>query len=498
MGSHRVALAVSFVSLATFAVACGSSSPSKGPSGGDASTDAGADAGADAGTDARAGADAEAGTDAGAGADAEADATADASPPVHVPTDPTGVTAYRIADMMEIFGANIFPNAQDGASGETVAGVTAATQYLVGASGMTMLYRGYVDSVSEFSSFGPQLFQATGCRFTLCMGIGDAPDPSSVISLAQASVTQGNWVAFVEGGNEPNTNFGAGVQTGVPAATELPAQQQIYSAVHPLGIPVAAPSVVGSYAGIATYWGSDLAGAVAASDLYNTHLYPNHGGPNGSDQLHDWSAAVASNDWQGKGGITTEWQPVLYGQDATDDASAAYWSPIMLLSGYADFHLQAIVWWEMFDYPGFDPHVGLFNGSASSPYPAAEAIKAMYTLTGDTGSAKHAFEPGKLDVTVTGLPEGTNAYDGGRFAVFQNSTPGTFFVFVWNEQSALATGTTSVVTVKFNSLPMTKVVDYSLTNPASAAPTAKQTLTDVTTLNIDLTTEVRLLVVTHP
>ncbi|HEY6458794.1 MAG TPA: hypothetical protein VIY73_01550 [Polyangiaceae bacterium] len=456
------------------------------------------DSGADAAAHADSGAETDSGADVNSGAHPDAGPDADSGPTAKVPSDPTGVSAYRIADMMEIFGANVFPNGQDGASGDTVAGVTAATQYLVGQSGMTMLYRGYVDSVSEFSTFGPQLFQATGCRFTLCMGIGDTPDPSSVITLAQGSGSQGNWVAFVEGGNEPNTNFGAGVQTGVSAATELPAQQQIYAAVHPLGIPVAAPSVVGSYSGIASYWGSDLAGAVAASDLYNTHLYPNHGGPNGSNQLHDWSAAVSSNDWQGKGGIVTEWQPVLYGQEATDDASAAYWSPIMLLSGYADFHLQAIVWWEMFDYPGFNPHVGLFNGSAAAPYPAAEAIKAMYGLTGDTGSAKHSFAPGKLDVTVTGLPKGTNQYDGGRFAVFQNSTPGTFFVFVWNEQSALATSTTSAVTVKFNSVPMTKVVDYSLTNPASATPTAKQTLTDVTTLNVDLTTEVRLLVVTHP
>ncbi|HEY3820538.1 MAG TPA: hypothetical protein VGL81_25405 [Polyangiaceae bacterium] len=415
-----------------------------------------------------------------------------------VPTDPSGVTAYRIADMMEIFGANIFSNAQDGASGESVAGVTAATQYLVGDSGLTMLYRGYVDDAGEYDTFGPQLFQATGCKFTLCMGIGDTPDPSGVISLAKASVTQGGWVAFVEGGNEPNTNFGAGVQTGVVASDELPALQQIYAAVHPLGIPVAAPSVVGNDSAIASYWGSQLADAVAATDLYNTHLYPNSGGPNGGDQLHDWSAAVSSSDWGGKGGIITEWQPVLYNHDATDDASCAYWTPIMLLSGYADFHLQAIVWWEMFDYPGFDPHVGLFQGSAASPYPAAQALKAMYGLTGDTGAAKHAFEPGKLDLTVTGLPKGTGQYDGGRFAVFQNSTPGTFFVFVWNEQTALATATTSPVTVKFNSVPMTKVVDYSLTNPASASPTAKQTLSNVTTVNVDLTTEVRLLVVTHP
>jgi hypothetical protein len=430
-------------------------------------------------------------------ADGSVEAAADAGADAAVVGDSTGTTAYRIADLMEIFGANIFSNGQDGASGETVAGVTAAAQYFLGDSGLTMLFRGYVNTAADYDTFGPQLFQATGCKFTLCMGIGDTPDPSGVISLAKASVTQGNWVAFVEGGNEPNTNFGAPYQTGVDAGTELPAQQQIYAAVHPLGIPVAAPSVVGDYSGIATYWGSNLAGVVAASDLYNTHLYPNHGGPNGSNQLHDWSQAVSTNDWSNKGGIITEWQPALY-NDVTDDASCAYFTPIMLLSGFVDFHVQAIAWWEMFDYPGFSPHTGLFKDTVANPYPAAEAIRSMYALTGDKGSSKRTFTPGKLDVTVTGLPAGDNAYDGGRYAVFQNSSPGTFFVFVWNEQAALATGATSPVTVTFNAEPMKKVVDYSLTNPASPTPAPIQTLTNVSTVHMDLTTEVRLLEVTHP
>lgn len=414
-----------------------------------------------------------------------------------VPTDHSGTRAMRIADMMEILGANIYSNAQDGQAGETVSGIASAAQYLLGNSGLTMLFRGYVDSASEYSTFGPQLFATTGCKMTLCMGIGDTPDPSGVISLAQASVNQGGWVQFVEGGNEPNTNFGAPYQTGVAPDAELSAMQKIYAAVHPLGIPVAAPSVVGSYQGIASYWGSDLAGAAAASDLYNTHLYPNNGGPNGANQLHDWTAAVSQSDWGGKGGIVTEYQPVLYNQRATDDASAAYWSPIALLSGYVDFHLQALVWWEMFDYSGFNPHVGLFNGTAGSPYPAANALRAMHTLTGDTGANKHSFGPGKLDVTVTGLPSGDNQYGGGRWAVFQNSSPGTFFLFVWNEQDALATGSTTPVTITFNEGPMAQVVDYSLTNPASANPAPIQTLTSVSTVHLDLTTEVRLLQVTH-
>jgi len=415
-----------------------------------------------------------------------------------VPGDASGTPAMRIADMMEIFGANIFSNGQDGQAGETVAGVTSAAQYLLGNSGLKMLFRGYVNSASDYATFGPQLFTATGCKMTLCMGIGDTPDPSGVISLAQASASQGGWVQFIEGGNEPNTDFGAPYQTGVAPDAELGALQKIYAAVHPLGIPVAAPSVVGDYAGIAGYWGADLSAAVAATDLYDTHLYPNNGGPNGADQMHDWTAAVSQSDWGGKGGIVTEWQPVLYNQHATDDATAAYWSPIALLSGHVDFHLQALVWWEMFDYPGFNPHVGLFNGTAGSPYPAANALRAMYTLTGDTGAAKHTFTPGKLDVTVTGLPAGDNQYGGGRWAVFQNSSPGTFFLFVWNEQDALATGSTTPVTVTFNEGPMAEVIDYSLTNPASANPAPVQTLTNATSVHLDLTTEVRLLQITHP
>jgi hypothetical protein len=418
-----------------------------------------------------------------------------------VPTDPTGVTALRIADLMGIFGANVYSDMQDGASGESVTGLTAVKQYLVGDSGLSMIFRGYVDSASQYSTFGPSLFEATGSPFTLAMGIGNTPDPSGVITLAQSSVSAGpaqGWVKSVEGGNEPNTNFGASYQTGVTPAAELSAMQQIDSAVHPLGIPVASASVVGNDSGIATYWGADLGGAVAATDRYNTHVYPNSGGPNGNNQLHDASVAVSTQDWGGKPGIITEWQPVLYNSKATDDATCAYWTPIMLLSGFVDFQVQAIVWWGLFDYPGFTPHVGLFDDNAGKPYPAANAIKSMYGLTGDTGASKHTFAPGKLDVTVTGLPGGENQYAGGRYAIFQNSTPGTFFLFVWNEQNALATSTTAPVTVTFNSGPMTRVVDYSLTNPASASPTAIQTLSQVSQVKMSLTTEVRLLQVTHP
>ncbi len=432
--------------------------------------------------------------DAANAADAAPDA-AGAGGSVTIPGDGQGTTALRVADLMESFGANVYSDQQDGASGETVDGLTKVEQYLTGSSGLTMMFRGYVDDAGDYDAFGPQLFAATGGKFSLCMGIGDQPSPAAVISLAQSSASQGNWIRFIEGGNEPNTDFGAPYQTGVSASSELPAVQAIFSAVAPTGIAVAAPSVVGSATGIAQYWGDDLGPAVAATGLYNSHMYPNNGGPNGANQLHDWSAAV-QGIWGGKKGIISEWQPVLYNRQ-TDDASAAYWTPIMLLSSVVDFQVEGIFWWGLFDYPGFTPHVGLFRDDVANPYPAAMALKAMYTLTGDVSSSKHTFTPGKLDFTVTGLPGGDNAYAGGRSALFQNAA-GEYFLFVWNEQDALATGASSHVTVTFNSASMSKVVDYSLTNPASDNPVAKQTLTDVKEVSLELTTEVRLLQITHP
>ncbi len=302
---------VPFVALSVVAFGCGSS----GGSGAPPPDGGGADVVEEPSNDGGMG-PVEAGKDAGDSGTAGDASDAAALP---VPSDHNGVTAARIADLMQLFGANVYSNGQDKAAGDSVTGITAVAQYLLAGSGLTMIFRGYVDSASEYDTFGPAVFAATGCKFTLCMGIGDTPDLTGVITLAQASASHGNWVKFVEGGNEPNTNFGAGVQTGVSPANELAALQKIYTAVHPLGIPVAAPSVVGSYQGIATYWGSDLSAAAAATDLYNTHLYPNNGGPNGANQLHDWTVAVSQSDWGGKGGIVTEWQPVLYENAGTSD-----------------------------------------------------------------------------------------------------------------------------------------------------------------------------------
>ena len=40
----------------------------------------------------------------------------------------------------------------------------------------------------------------------------------------------------------------------------------------------------------------------------------------------------------------------------------------------------------------------------ASPYAQARTLRALFQLTGDRGADKLSFAPGKLDVTVCGLP----------------------------------------------------------------------------------------------
>src|SRR6185312_4288293 len=165
---------------------------------------------------------------------------------------------------------------------------------------------------------------------------------------------------------------------------------------------------------IAKYCGASLPAFIAASDEYNTHLYPNNGGPNGASQLHDWTI-LFQNAWGGKPGVMTEYQSILYNNVAKDDQSNAYWQLCALLSGFSDFGVVANYEWELYDYQGFGTSTGLFKSSAADPYPVATALKALYPVAADTGPDARSFTPADLGVTVSGLPIGSNPYNGGHY-----------------------------------------------------------------------------------
>lgn len=138
------------------------------------------------------------------------------------------------------------------------------------------------------------------------------------------------------------------------------------------------------------------------------------------------------------------------------------------------------------------------DARTDTPRGPAYVLRAMYQLTGDTGSTKRTFSPGMLDYTVSGLQpaaSGDAPNSGGQHMLFQNSS-GKFFLFVWNSQQAPG-GTTQQVTITFNSHTMTSVVHYDLTNNPASNMTAISTQNAVRSLSFGLNASVHLFVITY-
>jgi len=433
--------------------------------------------------------------------------------------DATGTQANRIADCLQRFGVNTFsrlnnngyPWSWGGSQGSYDSATTGrAINYITGGSGLTINDREYHHDGSSTPitplqiTWMHQVYQETGSPFTIAIGAGGtANDIPGLVTITQDSVNNGlNYAKWIEGINEPNTNFGSGT---IPVATTSSVQASLYSQIHAVtsNVPVEEPSVVfglpspASY--LNTYLGSYKAAITANSDQSNIHLYPSYS-PNSAYTssvngiMADVDAAFDSV-FPGLPKINTEFHPTLYAKTHQNDHTYdAYWGPIALLSSYVDYDWQATFWFALFDYNSATMQCGLFTTSDASPRPAANAYRALFQLTGDQGVNKSSFTPGKLNVTVTGLPPAPTGapYAGGRWALFENSSS-QYFLIIWNEQNTISAVTTPV-TVTFNSHPMTKVVEYNIT---SGGGTPVQSLTNVTSMTVNLDTSVRVLQVTY-
>ena len=448
--------------------------------------------------------------------------------------DLTGTQALRIADCLQRFGVNTFskfnnngyPWAWGGSKGDYYsATVSRAINYITAGSGLTIYIREYHRDLSGGNAITPfqktwmkEVYAATGSRFTLAIGAnGSAADIPGMVDIVQDSISTGlNYVKWVEGLNEPNNDFGSGT---IPIATTTSVQSSLYQQIHAItsNVPVAGPSIVfglaypdgwlTGYLGTGAYKQTVLNN----SDFNNVHLYPPkspnaHDGSNRGGTMADVDTAFTTI-LPGKPVLNTEWHPTLYStiHNASVDTDnnpnndgewqlyGAYWGPIYLLSSYLDFHWDANFWFALFDNKP-SMKCGLFATSDADPYPVANALRALYQLTGDQGATKLTFTPWKLDVSVTGLPAApANApRSGGRWALFQNSAH-TYFLFLWNDQNDLSTST-APVTVTFNSHNMTKVEEFNIT---SGSTTALQTLTNVHTKTVNLNTSLRLLRITY-
>jgi hypothetical protein len=435
--------------------------------------------------------------------------------------DATGTQAHRIADCLQRFGVNTFsklnrngyPWSWGGSKGEYDAATTArAINYLTGDSGLTIQVREYHsgdgstnDHLTPLQTgWIRQVFQATGSPFSIAIGAnGKTNAIGGMVKIVQDSERSGlHYVRWVEGINEPNMDFGAGKVT--PAAT-VAMQTQLFQQVHAAtpAVSVVGPSIVfglpNPAAYLTKYLGATTNAILAHSDLNNVHFYPGWS-PNGT-YAHSRAGEFADIDngfkqaLPGKQAVCTEWHTTLFSRiHKTNDVYDAYWAPIFLLSSYLDYDWQGAFWFALFNYGGPHPYCGLFATNDASPYAQANTLRTLFQLTGDHGADKCSFTPGKLAVTVAGLPAAPpNApHAGGRWALFQNST-GTYFLMLWNEQDDISPATVPV-TVTFPAHAMAKVEEFNIT---AANPAALQTQRNTRKLTVNLDTSLRLLRITY-
>lgn len=431
--------------------------------------------------------------------------------------DSVGVTASRIADFMEKFGVNTFsaPDATSNPWGSlpadyTTGTVIAALNWLTAGSGLTMNVReNHYASSTWQPTWCPTVASATGARFSIAIGSGGATtDVASLISMASSSSNGTGWLKWLEGLNEPNTDFGAGT---VPEATALSIQQNIWSSAQPLNtnpfpVTIAGPSIaVGTpnpeNSVFAYINNPDLTTLIANESVSNVHIYPvsqcdmdDGSGRNGLMNDYAQGMVVA---YPGKSTLVTEWHPTLFNIEGhvLDPAYDAYYAPMFCLSAFRAGFLGWF-WYSLFDFATFNL-TGLFPQNATNPRPVANVIRAMYSLTGDSGTGKRTFIPGKLDYTIGNLPAPLAGAPntGGQSMLFQSSA-GKFFLWIWNAQVDPG-GSPVQVRITFNSRPMTSVTEYDLTTNPAANTTPVQTLNSVQSMTISLTASVHLLVIQY-
>jgi len=439
--------------------------------------------------------------------------------------DATGTTALRIADMMERFGVVTYSQSVAGTnpwgagvSNYTTDSVIQALTWLTANSGMRCNLREYhvagrdTGAGANQLSWCPTVAASTGSKFSVSLLRGAvSADATSLAAMAVSSAGGTGWMTWAEGLNTPNDG-------SITAANCVTVQQTLYNAVaatrtmaNPVTtvgpsftyntLPPETSTAIANY--LTTQQKADL---LASSSLASVRFFPTLNPEADDSSSRGGNAddvALGHGVYFGKPLIMGEWHPTSGNTDspshAIDDSFGAFYAAL----GMLNFHrlgYEAWFWKSLFDIgqSGDSPftRVGLFpNSGSGTPRLPARTIRAMYALTGDSGSKKRTFRPSKLDYTITGLQApGSNAtpWSGGHHRLYQNSG-GTFFLFLWNEQRPIL-GTGATITVSFIRT-MAQVVHYDLTTDPLTAETAVATLTNIATLSFSLTASVHLLVI---
>jgi len=356
------------------------------------------------------------------------------------PNPPGGVQAKRIADLVELFGVNTFSSLDNGnVWGSWPAdyrpdSVVEALGWITNGSGFALRVREYHYAGREAMQV-PWLRQVVaaipGTRVTLCVAAnGSARDVPSMVAM-QADPTCG--VEWIEGLNEPNTNFGSGE---VPYAETEAIQDACWTQTAQRGS-VMGPSIVAGTphpeGWIQGYCGTqqNLDVLNASMSAGNGHYYPpgSPDAPNTGYSINEYIGGLWGAYAQHPIHLT-EYHPTLYNsqghkpdQPGWSGARDAYYTLTTLLRCSAN-GTMGLWWYALFDY-GTVYRCGLFpKDHANDPREDAYGLRALCTLAADPGADRRTFEPGALAYAVEGGDEATS------HALYEASD-GTFFVALW-------------------------------------------------------------------
>jgi hypothetical protein len=362
---------------------------------------------------------------------------------VPVPPDPQpepppsgdGQQAKCCVDLIEYFGVNTFSSLDEhNVWGSWPADyrpeqVVAALKFLTADTGYALPLREYHYEGREATQrpWLQQIIAAIpGTKAAICPGANAGTD--DVPSMLSLATDPSCGISWVEGLNEPNTDFGSGM---VPVETTKAIQDAVWGGGSSGSLEVFGPSIVAGTphpeGWVTGYCGDSLDDINACLHTGNGHYYPPScpGIPGTGYSVTEYLAGLGIA--YGQPCHLTEFHPTLYNHDGNKPDQPG-WSGerdafYMLLTLFIAAKADTMIWWyALFDY-GTSYLCGLFPKDATNPRPAAYALQTLCRLCADP-KGRPTFTPGRLAVTVSGLPEGAD-YD-----LYQLSD-GTFVLPLW-------------------------------------------------------------------
>jgi hypothetical protein len=341
------------------------------------------------------------------------------------------VDAKPIATLIETLGVNTFSSLDEHNTwGSWPADyrpetVIKALRYIVGDNAYHIGIREYhyANKIEMQTNWLGQIRTAfPHIDITMCIGangtVGDVP---TMIELWRRG-----YVSYLEGINEPNTDFGQGM---IPVDQTMEIQHQIFGYNNQAMSPSVVAGMPHPEGWITGYFDSRMIEVTGIIQYANGHYYP-PGNPdiigNGTsvtDYIGGLWTAYINHEV-----MLTEFHPTLYNNESNAPGDAgwnghrdAYYT-LMTLLRCVKCNVRGLWWYALFDY-GSVYKCGMFETNDTNPRPIADVLRNLCQLCPESN---RNFAGDIVSLVVD--------YDPEYYDVYANSE-GDFFVFLWKAQN---------------------------------------------------------------